>query len=325
MPIGAGKINRSPSARLWNLAFRHCLETDTTRRPAADPQLLLQLVRTAGTTQMASASTASRPSDAPACPPKSNGSAEPKQRAVPGVHDAARRLLADLPRGRLIDVAAGNGAMSHWSSANGFNVTAVDVAPDLFELDDCDFVEADLNDHIPLPDDSAEVTVGCEIIEHLENPFHFMRELARVTRPGGHVVLSTPNEHNIQCRWSYFTTGYYGHSPYVIREDDPKLPLRHIHMVPLSQLELAWRRAGLELVRYEVSRIRKWSFLLLPIIYPLQTLRLLMRMKWFVRDHEAKHLSRRLFALMNDHRVFLGRTIVYLLRKPQPEIKLHES
>ncbi|MEE2707281.1 MAG: class I SAM-dependent methyltransferase [Planctomycetota bacterium] len=273
---------------------------------------------------MASVSTAEQARRATADSPQSR-SREPKQRAVPGVHDAARRLLDKLPRGNLVDVAAGNGAMSHWASANGFQVTAVDVAPDLFELEDVQFIEADLNERLPLPEESADVAVGCEIIEHLENPFHFMRELARVTCPGGHVVISTPNEHNVQCRWSYFTTGFYGHSPYVIREDDPKLPLRHIHMVPLSQLELAWRRAGLELVRYEVSRFRKWSFLLLPFLYPLQTLRLMIRMKWFVRDKEAKQLNHRIFSLMNDPRIFLGRTIVYLLRKPQREIKLHKS
>ncbi|MEE3219455.1 MAG: hypothetical protein VX257_04290, partial [Planctomycetota bacterium] len=81
----------------------------------------------------------------------------------------------------------------------------------------------------------------------------------------------------------------------------------------------------LELVRYEVSRFRKWSFLLLPFLYTLQTLRLMIRMKWFVRDKEAKKLNHRIFSLMNDPRIFLGRTIVYLLRKPQREIKLHKS
>lgn len=242
--------------------------------------------------------------------------AEPKQRAVPGVHTAARQLIDELPRGKLLDVAAGNGAMSYWANQAGFDVTALDINRDLFELNNVKFVEADLNQQFPVEDDSSDVVVACEIIEHLENHFHFLRELARVVRPGGHVVVSTPNEHNIQCRWSYFTTGYFGHSPYVIREDDPQLPLRHINMVPLSKLELAWRRAGLELVDIRVSRYRKWSYLLLPIIYPLQLLRLSMRMKWFLRDRAATNLNQQVYRLINDPRIFLGRTIVYRLRKP---------
>jgi SAM-dependent methyltransferase len=234
---------------------------------------------------------------------------------VPGVHDAARILLNELPRGKLLDVAAGNGAMSYWARNSGFDVTALDINRSLFELDDVPLVEADLNERFPVEDNSADVVVACEIIEHLENHFQFVRELARVVRPGGHVILSTPNEHNIQCRWSYFCTGFFGHSPYVIREDDPQLPMRHINMAPLSKLELTWRRAGLELVDFTVSRIRKWSWLLLPVMYPLQTLRLKMRMKWFVRDQAARELNGKVFQLFNDPRIFLGRTIVYKLRK----------
>ena len=33
-----------------------------------------------------------------------------------------------------------------------------------------------------------------EVIEHLENPRGFCRELARITRPGGWVVITTPNQ-----------------------------------------------------------------------------------------------------------------------------------
>jgi SAM-dependent methyltransferase len=234
---------------------------------------------------------------------------------VPGVHDTARSLISKLPRGKLLDVAAGSGAMSYWAREQGFDVTALDINRDLFELDDVPLIETDLNGTFPVADNSADVVVACEIVEHLENHFHFLRELARVVRPGGHVILSTPNEHNIQCRWSYFTTGFFGHSPYVIREDDPDLPLRHINMAPLAQLELAWRRAGLQLSDFAVSRFRKASWLLFPIMYPLQAVRLAMRMKWFVRDSAARDLNAQIFQVMNDPRIFLGRTIVYQLRK----------
>jgi 2-polyprenyl-3-methyl-5-hydroxy-6-metoxy-1,4-benzoquinol methylase len=33
-----------------------------------------------------------------------------------------------------------------------------------------------------------------EVIEHLENPRAFVRELARIVRPGGWVVVTTPNQ-----------------------------------------------------------------------------------------------------------------------------------
>ena len=45
-----------------------------------------------------------------------------------------------------------------------------------------------------LPDGWADVVTALEVIEHLENPRAFCRELARVAKPGGWVVVTTPNQ-----------------------------------------------------------------------------------------------------------------------------------
>ena len=46
---------------------------------------------------------------------------------------------------------------------------------------------------LPLADAVADVVVSLQVIEHIWNPDGYVRELARVCRPGGTVVLSTPN------------------------------------------------------------------------------------------------------------------------------------
>jgi SAM-dependent methyltransferase len=48
--------------------------------------------------------------------------------------------------------------------------------------------------HLPLPDGASEVVVAVETIEHLENPRAFFRELVRLARPGGWIVVTTPNQ-----------------------------------------------------------------------------------------------------------------------------------
>jgi 2-polyprenyl-3-methyl-5-hydroxy-6-metoxy-1,4-benzoquinol methylase len=48
-------------------------------------------------------------------------------------------------------------------------------------------------EHIPLPDECADVVVFSEVIEHLIDPFAGMREVGRITRPQGIVVLTTNN------------------------------------------------------------------------------------------------------------------------------------
>jgi SAM-dependent methyltransferase len=57
------------------------------------------------------------------------------------------------------------------------------------------FAQADLNyPPYPLPAGEADVATAVEVIEHLENPRAFVRELVRLVRPGGLLVITTPNQ-----------------------------------------------------------------------------------------------------------------------------------
>jgi 2-polyprenyl-3-methyl-5-hydroxy-6-metoxy-1,4-benzoquinol methylase len=58
-----------------------------------------------------------------------------------------------------------------------------------------EFRQADLDrEGVPLEDGTADVAVALETIEHLENPRRLMRELTRIARPGGTILVSTPNQ-----------------------------------------------------------------------------------------------------------------------------------
>jgi 2-polyprenyl-3-methyl-5-hydroxy-6-metoxy-1,4-benzoquinol methylase len=72
------------------------------------------------------------------------------------------------------------------------------------------FMRADLNrDPVPLPDHSADVTISVETIEHLENPRAFVRELARITRPGGWIVVTTPNQRSLVSLGALVLKGHF--------------------------------------------------------------------------------------------------------------------
>lgn len=45
-----------------------------------------------------------------------------------------------------------------------------------------------------LPDSCAEVVCSVETIEHLENPRAFVRELVRLAKPDGLIIVTTPNQ-----------------------------------------------------------------------------------------------------------------------------------
>ncbi|KYH32829.1 class I SAM-dependent methyltransferase [Neomoorella mulderi] len=63
----------------------------------------------------------------------------------------------------------------------------------------------------PLTQDSFDVTVALEVIEHTLSPSTFMAKLASVVRPGGLVVISTPNYRMAKIignAWAGFQTSF---------------------------------------------------------------------------------------------------------------------
>lgn len=45
----------------------------------------------------------------------------------------------------------------------------------------------------PMPDNTYDLLIAGEIIEHLVDTDHFAEEARRILKPGGHLILSTPN------------------------------------------------------------------------------------------------------------------------------------
>jgi ubiquinone/menaquinone biosynthesis C-methylase UbiE len=46
--------------------------------------------------------------------------------------------------------------------------------------------------NIPFQDASVDMVVSSEVLEHLDHPYHYLREIYRVMKSGGYLSLSTP-------------------------------------------------------------------------------------------------------------------------------------
>jgi len=107
----------------------------------------------------------------------------------------AQALSARRANGVIVDVGCGNGRLQ---ASLGESFTRY-LGVDAVRYDDfpaaAEFCRADLDAlPTPLPDGCADVIVAVETIEHLENPRALMRELVRLAKPGGWVVVTTPNQ-----------------------------------------------------------------------------------------------------------------------------------
>jgi SAM-dependent methyltransferase len=97
----------------------------------------------------------------------------------------------------VLDIACGEGyGSAALLKAGAKSVVGVDIAPEAVAHAKRRYqVDARVGSAlaIPLEDGSVDLVVSFETIEHLEKPEQFLRECARVLRPGGRILLSTPN------------------------------------------------------------------------------------------------------------------------------------
>jgi glycosyltransferase involved in cell wall biosynthesis/SAM-dependent methyltransferase len=67
------------------------------------------------------------------------------------------------------------------------------------------FRQTDLNlAPYPIEDGSASLVLSIETIEHVENPRALVREMARIVKPGGWVLVTTPNQLSLASKLNLF-------------------------------------------------------------------------------------------------------------------------
>jgi 2-polyprenyl-3-methyl-5-hydroxy-6-metoxy-1,4-benzoquinol methylase len=108
----------------------------------------------------------------------------------------ARAVATHAPRAaRLVDVGCGRGDL--WAALQPITASysGLDaVFYDGFPIEG-EFIRANLDDdEWPLPRANADVVTAVETIEHVENPWAFMRQLSGLAKPGGVVIVTTPNQ-----------------------------------------------------------------------------------------------------------------------------------
>jgi 2-polyprenyl-3-methyl-5-hydroxy-6-metoxy-1,4-benzoquinol methylase len=133
----------------------------------------------------------------------------PPPLARDGVHEKVLEYLKDKPRGKLLDIPTGFGSPAKQLSEAGFDVSCCDIDTSQFMLKELTVSVGDLNAAIPYADHEFDYVCFLEAIEHTENPYNAVREIARVLKPGGTLIMSTPNYLNIERRLKFLMTGFF--------------------------------------------------------------------------------------------------------------------
>lgn len=138
--------------------------------------------------------------------------------------------------GRLLDAGAGEGNLSAALSDMGFEVTSCDISPGDFRHGRC--IKVDLNGRMPFKDSQFDHAVCAEVVEHIENPHNLLRELNRVIKKGGTLVISTPNIANVFSRIKFLLTGKF------FCFSDEERRLGHLNPIAWWEMEEALQKHG---------------------------------------------------------------------------------
>jgi len=124
-------------------------------------------------------------------------------------HEHMHRYLfaAQCVRGlAVLDIACGEGYGSSILAASAVSVVGVDVSSDavahaerIYSFKNLRFQKGDCRS-IPLKAGAVDVVVSFETIEHLEEHEEFMLEIRRVLKPGGLLIISSPNREKYEGR-----------------------------------------------------------------------------------------------------------------------------
>lgn len=180
-------------------------------------------------------------------------------------HNVAEKLLLGKGRpSRVLDIPCGAGAFTKRLADAGVEVYPADIE-NLLRFENALFRKADMNEALPYGDGFFDALACIDGIEHLERPFDFLDECRRVLRPGGSLVISTPNISSIRSRARWLMTGHHNKCKTPLDEENPG-PLHHISMLSYHKLRYMLHSRGFSIERIATNRIKAAAWLYLPIV-----------------------------------------------------------
>lgn len=217
-----------------------------------------------------------------------------------GIFPHVKRYIESLPslQGKVaLDVPCGDGRATAALRAKGAEVISLDLFPDSFALDgQARF--ADLSETLPMADASVDLVVCMEGIEHLPDQLFALREFHRVLKPGGTLIVTTPNVSNLVGRVANlaFESQLLRATPYAAEEASWRMETTegasgqtrtrhyygHIFLVGIQRLRTLLRLAGFGDIRQMCSHRSASSMALAPLLLPIIAL-LNLRAMWSAR------------------------------------------
>lgn len=114
--------------------------------------------------------------------------------------------IAEVTAGKIAaDIGAGTGFLTEALLKHGLKVIAIDHSSEMLEqlkrkFGDSDRLEVQLgeSEQLPLPDNTVDYVFANMYLHHVESPADAIREMTRILKPSGVMVITDAREHNFE-------------------------------------------------------------------------------------------------------------------------------
>jgi 2-polyprenyl-3-methyl-5-hydroxy-6-metoxy-1,4-benzoquinol methylase len=196
--------------------------------------------------------------DVPGIDSAAAGVRAPETSASDGYFDHVRPELAELVPDhaqRVIDFGCGRGALgAHIKERQGAEVFGVELFDDAAEIAEQRLdrvVRADLDtlEELPIDDDSIDVAIFGDVLEHLRDPHRLLRMTRRYLKPFGRIVCSIPNVKHFTVLVPLLVADRFEYT------DAGLLDRTHVHLFTLEEIDAMMRETGFRVVSLGATNV----------------------------------------------------------------------
>jgi len=184
--------------------------------------------------------------------------------------------LPGWPALRVLDLSCGEGRVLERLARAGCDVQGTHYRSDDYILKNPASIlsripihqNVDLTQPLPFENQSFDVVIATEVIEHLPSHAAFIQEAARLVKPGGHLILTTPNIHRLHSRWQFALTGQHELRSARFGWETPadELYTTHHNPVYFPTLHVLLHQHGMRMVQTRFTTCKPVALLLLPLL-----------------------------------------------------------
>jgi SAM-dependent methyltransferase len=181
---------------------------------------------------------------------------------------------------KMIDFPAGNGITSGIIREIGAIPLPFDLFPEYFTVEGLDCLKADAEKGIPLAAGFADAVICQEGMEHFQDQLTVLKEFNRVLKPGGTLLITTPNYSNLRSKLSYLFSENERFLTFMPPNAKDSIWMKtgtgsdrvffgHIFLTGILRLRLLAKLSGFGIHKIHSTRASSTCIILFPFLYPL--------------------------------------------------------